>query len=255
MLLYNICNNSVKVVVQPFIFFSFLLISVELPFACLIFPALPQLHALYLSPIVNAVGLSLSSGNTFPVTVFDCAQSIYICSSRHRSALLLGAEPVIRRNATCVPFPGLFSINQLFLFSEFVSWTIIDCSEPPAASRVASVYNDMEGRPWANKSLRICFHVPADLPAQERRGGSKGEDWGTSPELYEHLGDPQFGEVYLGLTLKFCIGDSKWNRGQGVLFPQWVSSFTMLSSSNTLDSGTEANNSEHREKNPPSAYY
>lgn len=44
---------------------------------------------------------------------------------------------MIRRNALLVLFLGAFSVNHLFLFSEFVSWTIIDGGEPPMALRMA----------------------------------------------------------------------------------------------------------------------
>jgi len=60
---------------------------------------------------------------------------------------------MIRRNVMLVPFPGAFSINQLFLFSEFVSWTITDCGEPPTAPRVASVNPNMESKTWSKEEL------------------------------------------------------------------------------------------------------
>lgn len=41
--------------------------------------------------------------------------------------------------------------KKWFLFSEFVSWTIIDYGEPPTAPRVASVSNNMESRPWGTE--------------------------------------------------------------------------------------------------------
>lgn len=130
------------------------------------------------------------------------------------SAAPLGAKSMIRRNAVLVPFPHAFSINHLFLFSEFVSWTIIDCGEPPTAPRVALVWNNMASRPWSRQAWHLLL-----LTSQLgwKRGGWK-EDWQAALKLREHLGNPWFGDLYLDLTLKFSIRDYKWKHSQNFLF-------------------------------------
>lgn len=132
---------------------------------------------------------------------------------------------MIRRNATPVPFPGAFSINYLFLFSAFVSWTVIDCRGPPAAPGVASVCRDVESRPWGKEDLRFCFPVATALPARVQGvggvGGGRCMKWRLtgSPETSWALGAPDFGHLYLGLTLKFSTGDYKRKHCQNFLFP------------------------------------
>lgn len=64
---------------------------------------------------------------------------------------------MIRRDAGLVPFPCASSINHFFLFSEFVSWTIIDCGEPPTAPRAPSVWNNVAGRPWSRGESEIVL--------------------------------------------------------------------------------------------------
>lgn len=65
----------------------------------------------------------------------------------------------------CMPFPGTFSINQLFLFSENVSWTVIDCGEPSQLLEWLQSIATWRAGLGAKKSLRIRFHIAADLPA------------------------------------------------------------------------------------------
>lgn len=80
---------------------------------------------------------------------------------------------MIRSRAMPVPFLGAFSINHLFLLSEFVSWTIMNCKESPSAPKVASVCNNTEASVAARKSLLFGFCVATMLPAGEGEGGGK----------------------------------------------------------------------------------
>lgn len=96
---------------------------------------------------------------------------MFICFRRLCPLLPLGVVPVVRRAALLGPFLRAFSINYLFLFSEFVSWKIIDCGEHPTAPRASSGYYNKEGRLWSrDRTLMLLSLEPLTFPLGEREG-------------------------------------------------------------------------------------
>ena len=101
----------------------------------------------------------------------------------------------------------------------------------------------------AEESLRLCFHVAPDRPAGVEEGWVERRRLASIPRFGDHLGNPWFGDLYLGLTLKLSVRDYKWRQSSNFLSPLWVSNFTILSSSNTLNSELRQN-PKHRQMKP-----
>lgn len=72
-----------------------------------------------------------------------------------------------------MPFLHAFSINHLFLFSEFVSWTMIDCLSLLLLREQLQSVTTWRADLGASKSRSFCFHVASDLPPGVEVGDEK----------------------------------------------------------------------------------
>lgn len=129
---------------------------------------------------------------------------MFICLSRVCPLLPVGVLPVGRRTALFGPVLRAFSINHLFLFADFVSWTIIDRGECPTAPRASSGYCNKEGGLGAEMSLWFCFpwgHWPLH---RGREGGRLGGGGDQHPRDFVSTW-----EIRSALTLKFGLRDCK----------------------------------------------